>query len=297
MTPPYLQPADQVHIISPSGVINPDQIDGAIKMLTNWGLQATEGQFARSEYGRFAGTKEQRTADLQQALDDPDVKAILCSRGGYGVAQIIDRIDFSGFLKSPKWLIGFSDITILHNAITNLGIASIHGVMSKYFTELPDGADQIQLIKEILFGKHPTYQIPHHPLNRVGQVRAKLTGGNLSVMMGLRGTRFDVSYENNVLFLEDVAERPYKVDRMIQNLRLSGVLSQISGLVVGQFGECEEDPLMKQTMQEIIWEAVRDYDYPVCFNFPAGHVDYNLPLIMGESVSLDVKEDGVCIEF
>ena len=267
MTPPYLQPADQVHIISPSGVINPDQIDGAIKMLTNWGLQATEGQFARSEYGRFAGTKEQRTADLQQALDDPDVKAILCSRGGYGVAQIIDRIDFSGFLKSPKWLIGFSDITILHNAITNLGIASIHGVMSKYFTELPDGADQIQLIKEILFGKHPTYQIPHHPLNRVGQVRAKLTGGNLSVMMGLRGTRFDVSYENNVLFLEDVAERPYKVDRMIQNLRLSGVLSQISGLVVGQFGECEEDPLMKQTMQEIIWEAVRDYDYPVCFNF------------------------------
>jgi Uncharacterized proteins, homologs of microcin C7 resistance protein MccF len=297
MTPLYLKPADQVRIISPSGVINPDQIDGAIKMLTNWGLNPTEGQFSRSEYGRFAGTKEQRAADLQQALDDPDVKAILCSRGGYGVAQIIDRIDFTGFLKLPKWLIGFSDITILHNAITNLGIASIHGVMSKYFTELPDGADQIQLIKEILFGKHPTYQIPHHPLNRTGLVKAKLTGGNLSVMMGLRGTRFDVNYENNILFLEDVAERPYKVDRMIQNLRLSGVLSKISGLVVGQFGECEEDPLMKQTMQEIIWEAVRDYDYPVCFNFPAGHVDYNLPLIMGETVSLNVKEGGVCIEF
>ena len=297
MTPPYLQPNDQVRIISPSGVINPDQIDGAIKMLTNWGLNPTEGQFARWEYGRFAGTKEQRVADLQQALDDPDVKAILCSRGGYGLAQIIDRLDFSMFLKSPKWLIGFSDISILHNVITNLGIASIHGVMSKYFTELPDGAPQIQLIKNTLFGELPAYHIASHPLNRLGQVSGKLIGGNLSVLIGLRGSRFDMQFKDNILFLEDVGEKPYHIDRLMQNLRLSGALGEISGLVVGQFSECDEDPLMKKSLDEIISDLVQDYNYPVCFNFPAGHVDYNLPLIMGAPVNLNVTMDGVELKF
>lgn len=297
MTPPYLQPNDQVCIISPSGVINPDQIDGAIRMLTNWGLKPTEGRFARSEYGRFAGTKEQRVADLQQALDDPDVKAILCSRGGYGLAQIIDRLDFSTFMKSPKWLIGFSDISILHNVITNLGIASIHGVMSKYFTELPDGAPQIELIKNTLFGELPAYHIASHPLNRLGQVSGKLIGGNLSVLIGLRGSRFDMQFKDNILFLEDVGEKPYHIDRLMQNLRLSGALGEISGLVVGQFSECDEDPLMKKTLAEIISDLVQDYNYPVCFNFPAGHVDYNLPLIMGASVNLNVTMDGVELKF
>lgn len=290
MTPAFLQPSDQIRIVSPSGVIDPTHIDGAVKMLSDWGLKVTEGNFARSEYGRFGGTEEQRLADLQHAFDDQDVKAVLCSRGGYGVAQIIDKLDFTGFVKSPKWLIGFSDITILHNVITNLGIASVHAVMSKYLAELSADADQLRLLKEILFGGLPVYQIENHPLNRIGQARGRLVGGNLSVLMGLRGSRFDLQYENNILFLEDVGEKPYKIDRMMQNLRFSDVLASLSGLVVGQFSDCEEDPLMMKTIAEIISDAVSEYHYPVCFNFPAGHVDYNLPLILGTNVKLIVNE-------
>lgn len=297
MTPPFLTTGDQLRIVSPSGAINPDFIDGATKTLTNWGLQVTEGDFARSEYGRFAGTQEQRIHDLQSALDDTEVKAILCSRGGYGVAQIIDKLDFSTFLKFPKWLIGFSDITILHNAINNSGIATIHGIMAKHLTELPANSDQVYFLREILFGKLPTFTIESHPLNRAGKSEGNLIGGNLSVLMGLRGSQFDLPYANNVLFIEDIAEKPYHIDRMMQNLRFSGALAKLSGLVVGQFSDCDEDPLMKQTVTEIISSAVSDYDYPVCFNFPSGHVDYNLPLILGQEVQLSVSDNEAQLTF
>ena len=297
MTPQFLQPNDQIRIVSPSGTINPEYIDGAKIMLTAWGLEVTESEFARSEYGRFAGTQEQRIADLQQALDDPNVRAILCSRGGYGLAQIIDKLDFAKFIANPKWLIGFSDITILHNAITNLGVASIHGIMAKHLTELPADSDQVLRLKEMLFGKLPSYTIPSHPLNRQGNAEGRLIGGNLSVLMGLRGSKYDLPYKDNVLFIEDIAEKPYQIDRMMQNLRFSGTLAELSGLVVGQFSDCDEDPLMKQTIAEIIGGAVSDYGYPVCFNFPAGHVDYNLPLLLGSKSNLNVFSDSAKLKF
>jgi muramoyltetrapeptide carboxypeptidase len=297
MFPPFLNSGDQIRIISPSGVIDPQFIDGASKVLAEWGLQVTEGAFARTEYGRFAGTAEQRITDLQQALNDPNVKAILCSRGGYGLAQIVDKLDFSRFQQSPKWMIGFSDITILHNVITNLGIASVHSIMAKHLTELAVGSEQSQGLKDILFGKLPHYEIATEPFNRAGEAHGKLIGGNLSVIMGLRGSQFDLPYKNNILFIEDIAEKPYHIDRMLQNLRFSGVLSQLSGLVVGQFSDCEEDPLMKKTISEIICDAVRCYDYPVCFNFPAGHVDYNLPLVLGADVCLNIASNGSRLTF
>jgi muramoyltetrapeptide carboxypeptidase len=292
MTPPFLLPSDQISIVSPSGLINPEYIDGAKKTLISWGLEVTEGTFARTEFGRFAGTQEQRIADLQEALDDPKIKAILCSRGGYGLAQIIDKLDFSKFIANPKWLIGFSDITILHNAITNLGISSIHGIMAKHLTELLADSNQVLRLKEMLFGELPTYTIPDHPLNRQGNAEGKLIGGNLSVLMGLRGSKYDLPYKDNVLFIEDIAEKPYHIDRMMQNLRFSGALSELAGLVVGQFSDCDEDPLMKQTISEIIAGAVSEYNYPVCFNFPAGHVDYNLPLLLGSKSNLNVSSDS-----
>jgi len=297
MIPPYLKPSDQIRILSPSGTVNPDYIDGAKTVLASWGLTVTEGDYARTEFGRFAGTKEQRTADLQLALDDPSVKAILCSRGGYGLAQIIDRLDFTSFAISPKWLIGFSDISIIHSAISNLGIASIHGIMGMHLSKLPVDSDQVQNLKNILFGKLPVYNIPGELANRIGKVRGKLIGGNLSVLIGLRGSSYDLNYGNAILFIEDVGEKPYQIDRMIQNLRLGGILGKISGLIVGQFSECEEDPFMMQSMQEIILSAVNEYDYPVCFNFPAGHVDYNLPIILGTSVTLNVSEKGAKLLF
>jgi len=297
MIPPYLKPSDQIRILSPSGTVNPDYIDGAKTVLASWGLTVTEGDYARTEFGRFAGTKEQRTADLQLALDDPSVKAILCSRGGYGLAQIIDRLDFTSFAISPKWLIGFSDISIIHSAISNLGIASIHGIMGMHLSKLPVDSDQVQNLKNILFGKLPVYNIPGELANRIGKVRGKLIGGNLSVLIGLRGSSYDLNYGNAILFIEDVGEKPYQIDRMIQNLRLGGILGKISGLIVGQFSECEEDPFMMQSMHEIILSAVNEYDYPVCFNFPAGHVDYNLPIILGTSVTLNVSEKGAKLLF
>jgi len=297
MTPPFLKPNDQIRIISPSGSIDPEYIDGAKNILTGWGFKVTEGQYARSEYGRFAGTPEQRAADLQQALDDTDVKAIMCSRGGYGAAQIIDRIDFTGFIKSPKWLIGFSDITILHNAISNMGIASIHGIMAKQLTELPVESEQVKNLRNILTGNLPAYTIPGEEYNRIGQAQGKLLGGNLSVLMGLRGSQYDLKYKNAILFIEDIGEKPYQIDRMIQNLRFSGVLEQLSGLVLGQFSECDEDPLMMQSISGLIFDAVKDYDYPVGFNFPAGHVDNNFPIIIGANVTLRVTKNGTELIF
>jgi len=297
MTPPYLKPNDQIRIVSPSGNIEPKYIVGVKKTLSSWGLNATEGEFARTKYGRFAGTEAQRISDLQEALDDPSVNAILCSRGGYGVAQIIDKLDFSTFAKSPKWLIGFSDITILHNAISNLGIASIHGIMAKHLTQFPADSIHVQKCREILFGQMPTYVVPKHRLNKVGIAQGKLIGGNLSVLIGLRGSQFDLDYKNNILFIEDIAERPYHIDRMMQNLRFSGSLAQLSGLVVGQFSDCDEDPLMKKSVAQIIASAVSEYDYPVCFNFPAGHVDNNFPLKLGETVQFEVTKRAVTLTF
>ena len=297
MTPRYLMPNDQIRIVSPSGNIEPKYIVGAKKTLSSWGLNATEGEFARTKYGRFAGTEAQRIADLQEALDDPSVNAILCSRGGYGVAQIIDKLDFSTFAKSPKWLIGFSDITILHNAISNLGVASIHGIMAKHLTQFSPNSIHVQKCREILFGQMPTYVVPKHRLNKVGIAQGKLIGGNLSVLIGLRGSQFDLDYKNNILFIEDIAERPYHIDRMMQNLRFSGALAQLSGLVVGQFSDCDEDPLMKKSVAQIIASAVSEYDYPVCFNFPAGHVDNNFPLKLGETVQFEVTKRAVILTF
>lgn len=297
MIPSFLRAGDNIRIVSPSGCIHPDFIDGATKLLSSWGLKVTEGKYARTAYGRFAGTKDERAADLQQALDDPNIKAILCSRGGYGLAQIIDKIDFKSFTKSSKWLIGFSDITILHNAITGLGIASMHGIMTKYLAELPEESDQIMSFKNLLFGTPSNFSIKPEAENRLGHAGGKLIGGNLSVMMGMRSTPFDLDFNNNILFIEDVGEKPYQIDRMMQSLRLSGVLKQISGLVVGQFSDYDEDPLMMQSVAEIILASVSEYDYPVCFNFPVGHVDYNLSFILGEQVELVVEAGGARLNY
>lgn len=297
MIPSFLRAGDNIHIVSPSGCIHSDFIDRATKLLSSWGLKVTEGKYARTEYGRFAGTIDERVADLQQAFDDPNIKAILCSRGGYGLAQIIDKIDFKSFTKSPKWLIGFSDITILHNAITGLGIASMHGIMTKYLAELPEESDQIMSFKNLLFGTPSNFSIKPEAENRLGHAGGKLIGGNLSVMMGMRSTPFDLDFNNNILFIEDVGEKPYQIDRMMQSLRLSGVLKQISGLVVGQFSDYDEDPLMMQSVAEIILAAVSEYDYPVCFNFPVGHVDYNLSFVLGEQAELFVDSDQVHLNY
>lgn len=278
-----------IRIVSPSGAIDGRYIDGAKQVLQKWGFNVSEGLHARDRYGRFAGTQADRIADLQAAINDADIDIILCSRGGYGLAQIIDKIDLKPLCRHPKLICGFSDITVLHSALGKLDLPSVHSIMAKHLTELPKNAEPKLQLQNILQGQKPTYEISSHRLNRQGMAQGILRGGNLSVLYGLRGTPYDFQPENTILFIEDIAEKPYHIDRMMQNLKLGGILQRISGLVVGQFSDCDEDPLMMRSIEEIISDAVSEYSYPVCFNFPAGHVAQNMPLIMNTEAELRVK--------
>jgi muramoyltetrapeptide carboxypeptidase len=293
MVPAFLKKGDKIAIVSPSGNINPEYIHGAVNVLSGWGLVPIVGKYACGQMGRYSGSESERIFDMQEALDNPEIKAILCSRGGYGLVQIIDNLDFTGFEIHPKWIIGFSDITVLHSLCSNLDVVSLHSIMARDISELPTESDQIVRLKNILFGQLPSYTIPSHKLNRNGQCSGILIGGNLSVLYGLRGTHLDMDSFEKILFIEDIGEKPYHIDRMIHNLKMGGILESINGLIVGQFSDYEEDPLMGKTVCEIIADAVKEYDYPVCFNFPAGHVEYNLPLLLGAEVRLQVGSEVV----
>jgi muramoyltetrapeptide carboxypeptidase len=295
MTPPYLQYSDKIAIISPSGNIDPTLIDNAASILESWGLTPVIGKNAKNQYGRYAGTPEERLEDLQWAIDQKDITAVLCSRGGYGLVQIIDDVDFSHFELYPKWLIGFSDITILHLAIAAYDISSLHGVMAKDISANGEAANRLQ---QLLFGELSEYSdIPPHPLNRTGKCQGKIIGGNLSVMCGMRGTHFDLDPVEKILFIEDIGEKPYQIDRYIWNLKIGGILEQISGLIVGQFNEYDEDEDMKTTVYELIADAVAEYNYPTLFGFPAGHIDDNCSIPFGVQTTMNVANDGATLKF
>ena len=281
----------QIAIVSPSGVIDEMYIDGAVARLSAWGFEVVVTPHARGKYGRFAGTPEERLEDLQWAVNQADISAILCSRGGYGAVQIVDKIDFSPLKKHPKLLIGFSDICAFHSVLTNMKIPSIHGIMAKHLTELNENDLPMVMLRQMLLGKTPQYKIPPHQLNRNGIAEGILTGGNFSVLYGLRGSKFDIKPQGKILFIEDLSEKPYHIDRMMHNLKIGGILEKLSGLIVGQFTEFEEDELMHKTVYEIIAGCVANYNYPVCFNFPAGHVKNNLPLIFGKKHELNVHDN------
>ena len=275
-----------IRIVSPSGAIDPAFIDGATTRLQAWGFSVSEGRYARNRWGRFAGTDEQRLSDLIEALQDPSVDAILCSRGGYGLQRIIDRIP-----AITKLVIGFSDITELHQLSAISGQPSIHGIMCKHIATLPEDSEPIRALRQLLAGKSVQYTWDAHPLNTPGDACAPLIGGNLSVLYGLQGTPFSLSKQSYlfpILLIEDIAERHYHIDRMMRNLRMSGVLAHLSGLVVGQFSDCDNDPLMQQTVYETIKEAVADYDYPVLFNAPIGHVEHNVPVLLNRHATIHV---------
>ncbi|MBR1472900.1 MAG: LD-carboxypeptidase [Paludibacteraceae bacterium] len=287
-----------IRIISPSGAIDPVFIDQAAARLRGWGHEVSEGTHARGRWGRFAGTDEERLEDIQDAMQDPSVDAILCSRGGYGLQRIIDRVP-----NITKPVIGFSDITALHQLSTINCQLSIHAIMCKHIATLPEDSEPIVALRRVLEGKGMEYRIAPHPLNRYGEATAPVIGGNLSVLYGLQGTPYDIrsilnyqfsilNYQKPLLLIEDVGERHYHIDRMIRNLKMSGVLGHLGGLVVGQFSECEHDPGMNCTVYETIKEAVAEYDYPVLFNAPFGHVEHNLPIWLGKETQLSVTAEG-----
>lgn len=285
-----------IRIISPSGAIDPLYIDQAAARLRAWGFKVSEGAHARDAWGRFAGTDDDRLADLAEAMADPEVDIILCSRGGYGLQRIIDRVP-----PVTKPVLGFSDITALHQAAGLTAQPTLHGIMCKHIATLPEDSEPLLALRRALAGETLSYRWENHPLNRPGDVSAPLVGGNLSVLYGLQGTPFSLlcvvkrGGVSPVLLIEDIAERHYHIDRMMRNLRLSGVLANLSGLIVGQFSDCEDDPSMHASVYETIKEAVADYDYPLIFNAPVGHVEHNLPLWLHGHTSVHCGADGVLL--
>jgi len=299
--PPFLKEGDKVCVVSPSSIIEPEILEGGIQCLRQWGLRVKKGRNVKSAYGNFAGTVQQRLGDLQRAMDDPECKAIFCSRGGYGANNLLGLMDFTKFRQHPKWLIGFSDITALHCRIQHEGFASLHAPMLKHL--LQEGANDFcnQTIHDILFGKAMEkglqYTCKGHQLNHTGKVEGIIRGGNMAVWHGLLGTPYDINPEGTILFVEDVGEKPHAIERMFYNLKLSGFLDKLSGLIICQFTEFEEHKQLGKELYPALADLLKEYRYPICFGFPVGHVPMNYPIIEGAQVELKVGKKEVKLKF
>jgi muramoyltetrapeptide carboxypeptidase len=262
--PPYLGPGDKVAIISPAGKIDRRVVERGAEVLRQQGFKVEIGRHATAVEGVFSGSDAARAADMQQALDDESIKAIFFSRGGYGCLRTHLQLDWSAFLKNPKWLVGFSDVTVFHAHLARHKIASVHGVMPSKFEQADGLTDSFLKLMELLAGNVPDYQVPPHELNRTGTASGILTGGNLSIIQSLRGTSLDIKPKGKILFIEDIHELHYHLDRMLQNLKTGGILEQLSGLIVGYFtGMRDGGTPFGRTACEIIREAVEPYNYPV----------------------------------
>ncbi|MGI6073065.1 MAG: S66 peptidase family protein [Fermentimonas sp.] len=293
--PVPLNVGDKAVIVSPSGWIDDYVVGDAVSVLEDWGLIVDVANHALERNGRFAGTVDGRLEDIQKAFDDKNVRLVLCSRGGYGVVQLLDRLRFGGIRRYPKWVIGYSDITALHAGLQRHGIASIHGPMARHMSD--EGADDVsvRMLKSMVAGQRLRYEVPtkddFYDLNRRGKASGRLFGGNLAVLCGLMGTRFFNVPRGGILVIEDIGEEPYKVDRMLRQLDLAGVFRRIGGLIVGQFVGYDEDEQMDSPLYEMISGIVEKYKFPVCFNFPIGHVKLNFPVLMGDVGTLLVEKD------
>lgn len=312
---------NHIRIISPSGAIDPAYVDLAADRLRSWGYEVSEGASVRTRWGRFAATDDERLADIQAAFADETVDIILCARGGYGLQRIIDRVDIEPLLRRrhKPLLVGFSDITELHMLLNQHDIPTLHGLMCKHLATLDEDSIMIYAWRAAVAGENMCFDLPLHPLNRYGEVEGRIIGGNLSVLYGLQGTAYGLTHQvppaphqapkaphqsallthqspaAPLLFIEDIAERHYHIDRMMNNLRMSGVLERIGGLIVGQFSDCQDDDSMNESIYETIRRMVEPYDYPVLMGFPAGHVETNMPILMGTPVRMTVTEDKVKI--
>lgn len=291
IVPPPLAVGSRVAIVSPSGRIDRRLVEAAASFFAGRGFDVRVGRYACGECGAYSGTVSERLADIQEAFDDRDTRLVFCSRGGYGAVQLLDKIDFTRFLRSPKWVAGFSDVTALHAAVQRAGCLSLHAPMAKHIAECGCDAEVARML-DVLSGKHEGLDVEAHPLNVPGRCEGVLRGGNLAVLAGLRGTAFDFPPEGTVLFVEDVNERPYQIDRMFTNLRLGGVLDRIAGLVVGRFTGGERDGEWQDEAYGAIARMMAGRGCPVCFGFPVGHVLCNSPLVCGATVSLSVDGGG-----
>lgn len=297
--PPYLKKGDTIGMVCPAGFMAPEKWQTCVQTLQDWGFNVVLGSTMKSSSSTyFSGTDEERLLDLQRMLDDKKIHAILCGRGGYGMGRIIDQLDFKKFTRRPKWIVGFSDITVLHAHLNRVaGVASIHGPMAGAFNDGGDENPYVQSLKSMLIGKPAVYAADPHAYNIPGKAKGRLVGGNLSLIAHLIGTPSAYKTKGKILFLEDVGEQLYNVDRMMHQLKRAGVLDGLAGLVLGGFTDNKDtERPFGQTVEEILRHQIKDADYPVCFGFPVSHEKENNALKVGARYTLTVESAKVLLE-
>jgi muramoyltetrapeptide carboxypeptidase len=301
--PKYLKPGDIIGITSPAGFITHEEIQPAIRQIESWGFSVVIGNSIGKRNFTFGGTDEERTRDFQKMLDDPSIKGIMCARGGYGFVRIIDQLNFKSFVANPKWIIGFSDLTVLHNHLNrNYGIASIHSKMCNSFPDDWSKAEPVQVetinsIRKALTGEKIKYTASHNEKNKFGTAEGVLVGGNLKTIESLAGSSSEIVTARKILFVEDTGEYLYCIDRMFWNLKRTGKLSQLQGLIVGGFKVKPDDPgeEFALSLYDIVLEKIKNYNYPVCFDFPVGHQKNNFALKCGVKHRLSVATTGTTL--
>jgi len=293
--PAALLKGDKIGIVSPAGKIDPEKVGIAVSKIENAGYKVVLGNHVFDEENQFAGSDTNRLRDFQLMLDDPEIKAIICARGGYGCVRILEHLDFDLFIRKPKWLVGYSDITVFHSYLNLiLGVESLHAIMPINFPVDDKENKSVMTLLQSLTGDFENYEISSHQLNRNGITEGELIGGNLSILYSLRGTALDFETHGKILFLEDVGEELYHLDRMMLNLKMGGKLSELQGLIVGGMSDMKAGNTdFGKTAYEIILESIENYTYPVVFDFPAGHIKENWALPFGRFLKLDVSEKRV----
>ena len=299
--PENLKIGDTISIIAPSGVLKDYEqyMDKSISLMESWGLNVVLGSTIYEGYGHFSSTDTNREKDFQNAIDDNKIKAIWCARGGYGAMRIIDNINYDNLLKNPKWVIGYSDITAIHNDIHNLGVESLHGVMCKSLEDISVDDDSIKKLKDIIFGEGQLkYLIEGNEYNITGEASGKLVGGNLTLLQSLLQSKSSIETTKKIIFIEEVGEYLYHIDRMLHSLKRADYFSKCSGLIVGDFTDIKiNETKFGKNLYEIINEIAEEYNFPVIYGFPAGHGQKNLPLIFGRNVQITVSENKSEIRF
>lgn len=296
--PAILKRNDTVGIVAPGRKLDAETIRSAVAILESWGVKVKLGtNLLSTKHSYLSGADEERLEDLQTALDDSAVSAIICVRGGYGTTRILDQLDFSSFLKKPKWICGFSDITALHLKLQSLGVQSIHSTMPVLFSK-PESTASVEGLRKILFGEKISLTTNRHTRNRIGEGKGNLIGGNLSLLVDSLGTSTEVDTKSKILVIEEVDEYLYRIDRMMVQLKRANKLQHLSGLVVGHLSEMKDTELpFGESVEEIIQSHVREFDYPIGFNFPTGHVNPNLPWVQGKLAKLSVTAEKSVLDF
>jgi muramoyltetrapeptide carboxypeptidase len=288
--PSYLQPGDKVGIVATAKVVNKENTLYGIRILEEWGLEVIVGKHLFAKHFQFAGTDQQRKEDFQYAINNPEIKAVFLVRGGYGSSRIIDLIDFKPLLDNPKWICGFSDITILHSHLYRLGLCSFHAPMLSFFHALD--SESIRFFRSMIFGKKESFQVASHSLNIPGKATGRLVGGNLSIICHAIGTDSAIITAGNLLFLEDIGENLYHIDRMMVQLKRVGLLENLAGLIVGQFSDMKDNAdSFGLNAEEIISSHIIEYNFPAAFNFPIGHTAQNYAVPIGKEATFTIDEN------